>query len=59
MNIAGGGREIVLLLFTACERCNFLISEEIIFQRSIDCEKNAIFAFVGGEKSTDARKHFV
>ena len=45
--------------FPFFKRAYFLISEEIIFQRSIDCEKNAIFAFVGGEKSTVARKHFV
>ena len=44
MNIAGG-REIVLLLFTASEKCDFLIIEEIIFQRSIDCEKMYIFAY--------------
>lgn len=53
MNIAGGGREIVLLLFTACEKCNFLIIEEIIFQRSIDCEKMFIFvcAKIGNARS--------
>ena len=45
--------------FPFFKRAYFLISEEIIFQKSIDCEKNAIFAFVGGEKSTVARKHFV
>ena len=52
-------RAVKLSFFALWKSSHFLIIEEIVFQRSIDCKKNVYICGVSEEKYANARKHFV